>query len=192
MVKRRTILGALVLSATTLAAQPTLQLCIVEPSQGFSSGEIFGQGGGGRDARYLVKELSGSKLADGTVLQPIPIIRVHRKGAETDAQRHGCPLVVELWDHSIGDMANQNGAPGFANSPTVGIPGSVPAHGDSIEKGVEWTMRRNDTRKVIASGFAPPGLNRRQFVVKPYPIPVIANQIIDKLNHLPNRPTPQT
>ena len=191
MATRWTIVSTLLFSATTLAAQPTLQLCIVEPSQGFSSGEIFGQGGGGRDARYLVKELSGRKLADGTVLQPIPIIRVHRKDAETDAQRRGCPLVVELWGHRIGDMANQNGAPGFANSPTVGIPGSVPAHGDPIENGIEWTIRRNDTRKVIASGSAPPGLNRRQSVVKPYPIPVIANQIVDKLNRLPNRTTAQ-
>lgn len=189
---RRTILGAVLLSATTLAAQPTLQLCIVEPGQGFSSGESFGHGGGGLDARYLVKELSGRILADGTVLQPIPIIGVHRKDAETDAQRQGCPLIIELWNHHTGDMANQNGAPISANSPTVGIPGSVPAHGDPIDRGIDWAMRRNDIRKVIASGFAPPGLNRRQSVVKPYPIPVIANQIVDKLNRLPNRPTPRS
>jgi hypothetical protein len=160
----------------------------VEPSQGFSSGEVFPQGGGGIDAKLLVKELNGRKLADGTALQTILVIRTHRKDAETDALRHDCPLIIELWDHNIGDMADQNGAPVFEKSPTAGIPSTVPYHGDVIDKGVEWAMRRNDSRKVIARGYAPPGLNSGHSVVKPYPIPVIANQIVDKLNRLPKSP----
>jgi hypothetical protein len=183
MLPRQTILGAVLLTANFLAAQPTLQLCIVEPSQGFTSGENSSLSGGGIDAKLLVKQLSGRKLAEGTTLQPIPIIRFHSKDAETDAHRQDCSLIIELWNHNIEDMA------------AAGIPTPVPYHGDPIDIGVEWAMRRNDTRKVLASGYAPPGLNRGGLeghsVVKPYSIPVIANQIVDKLNHLPNRPTPQ-
>ena len=59
----------------------------------------------------LAKELTSRKLADGTPIQVITILRKHRKDAEADAQRQDCPFVIEIWDHNIGDMANNNGAP---------------------------------------------------------------------------------
>lgn len=144
-------------------------------------------GGGGYDAKMLAKELATRRLAGGTPIQVILIVRKHRKDAEDEAQRQNCPFIVELWDHNIGDMANNNGAPVPAGGPTAGIPNEVPYHGDIIDNGIEWAMTRSDSRKVIARGFAPPGKNYRTHVPISPPIPAIATQIADKLNRIEKR-----
>lgn len=183
---RQTILGIFLLTTASLAAQPIpLQLCVVQPSEGLSSGPVGTQPEwGGSEAKGLAKELSIRKLPDGTPIQAIAVVRKHRKDAEDDAQRQDCPFIIELWDHNIGDMANSNAAPVPDGSPTAGIPNGVPYHGDPIDSGVEWAMRRNDSHKVIASGWAPPGVRHRQAVIIPPSIPTIATQITDKLNRI--------
>ena len=182
---RQTILGIVLLTATNLAAQPTsLHLCVVQPSEGLSSGPAGTQPGwGGYEAKELAKELSTRKLPDGTPIQAIAIVRKQRKDAQDEAQRQDCLFIVELWDHNIGDMANSNGAPVPAGSPTAGIPNAVPYHGDIIDNGIEWAMARSDSRKVIGSGYLPLQKHYKgQTVGRTYP--ALATQITDKLNRI--------
>ncbi len=84
----------------------------------YSSGEPWG--GGGYDAKMLAKELAARKLADGTPIQVIPILRKHRKDAEAEAQQQ-LSFVIEIWDHNIGDVANNSGAPVSEGSATAGF-----------------------------------------------------------------------
>ena len=129
----------------------------------------------------LAKELSTRKLPDGTPIQAIAIVRKNRKDAQDDAQRQECSFIVEIWDHNIGDMANQNAVPVPEGSPTAGIPNGVPYHGDIIDNGIEWAMTRSDSRKVIGRGYLPiqghykGQTNNRTF-------PALATQITNKLN----------
>ena len=179
---RQAIFAFFLLTTVKLAAQPTpLHLCIVQPLAGYSSGEPLG--GGGYDAKMLAKELATRKLADGTPVQVITIVRKQRRDAETEAQRQDCPFIVELWDHNIGDMANNNGAPVPAGSPTAGIPTGVPDHGDVIDNGIEWAMTRSDSRKVIARGYLPPQPNYKGQTVN-RTFPALATQMTDKLNRI--------
>ena len=179
MTIRQAILGIVLLTTTNLAAQHSpVHLCVVQPSAGYSSGEPWG--GGGYDAKMLAKELTSRKLADGTPIQVITILRKHRKDAEADAQRQDCPFVIEIWDHNIGDMANNNGAPVSEGSVTAGIPNEVPYHGEIIDNGIEWTMTRSDSHKVIARGYLPPQKHYKgQTVDRTFA--ALATQITDKL-----------
>jgi hypothetical protein len=183
---RQTILGIVLLTATSLAAPPTsLHLCVVQPSEGLSSSPGNQSGWGGSDAKMLAKELSIRKLPDGTPIQAIAIVRKNRKDAQDEAQRQDCSFIVEIWDHHIGGMAYINPDP-VPGSPTAGIPGGVPAHPEIIDNGIEWAMTRSDSRKVIGRGYLPiqghykGQTNNRTF-------PALATQITDKLNRIDKR-----
>ena len=184
MTIRQTILGVVLLTTTSLAAQPTpLHLCIVQPSEGLSSSPGNQSGWGGSDAKMLAKELSTRKLPDGTPIQAIAIVRKNRKDAQHDAQRQDCSFIVEIWDHHIGGMAYDNPAPFPNDSSTAGIPGGVPAHADTIDNGIVWAMTRSDSRKVIGGGYLPiQGHYKGQTVNRTFP--ALATQITDKLNRI--------
>jgi hypothetical protein len=184
---RPLMLGTLVLlSAPKLLAQPTpLHLCTVQPSEGLSSGPAGTQPGwGGFEAKKLAKELSTQKLLDGTPIQAIAIVRKTRKDSETEAQRQDCPFIIELWDHDIGDMADNNGAPYTPNN--VDHPNGVPFHGNPIYNGIEWTMTRSDSRKVIARGYLPSQPHYKGQAIN-RTLPALATQIADKLNRIEKR-----
>jgi hypothetical protein len=135
---------------------------------------------GGNEAKLLAKEFATRKLADGTPIQAVAIVRSNRKDSEAEAQQQDCPFIIELWDLNIGDMADHNAAP-IADA---GMPNGVPFHGNPIDNGIEWAMTRSDSRKVIARGYAPPGQGYRTHVVSNPPIPAIASQVMDKLSRI--------
>ncbi len=156
----------------------------MQPSEGLSSGPAGTQPGwGGFEAKKLAKELATRKLADGTPIQAIAIVRKTRKDSETDAQRQDCPFIIELWDHNIGDMANNNGVVVPEGSATAGFPSTVPEHGNPIDNGIEWAMTRSDSRKAIARGYLPPQRHYKGQTVD-QTFPALATQITDKLNRI--------
>ena len=184
MTIRQTILGVVLLTTTSLAAQPTpMHLCVVQPSEGLSSSPGNQSGWGGSDAKMLAKELSTRKLPDGTPIQAIAIVRKNRKDAQNEAQRQDCSFIAEIWDHHIGGMVYINPAPVPNDSSIAGIPGGVPAHADTIDNGIVWEMTRSDSRKVIGRGYLPiQGHYKGQVVNRTFP--ALATQITDKLNRI--------
>lgn len=171
------ILCSLLLAAPIVSGQPSpLRICTVQPTEGFGHA---GPGGpsdwGGAEANALAKELSTRKLLDGTPVQGVPIVRKTRKDAEAEAQRQGCPYIVELWWHESVDDIDTNSAPGI---PSPVQRGNLMGDSDQIE----YAMSGSDVRKVIARGSAPPPTvyktGRR---VTPFPL--FATQITAKLNH---------
>jgi hypothetical protein len=177
---RRTILFILYplfLGAPNLSAQLVpLRICTVQPSEGFGSGPPgTAPGWGGFEAKKLANELATRKLADGTPIQAVAIVRKTREDSEAEARRQECPYVVELWYHISVDDIDTN-SPAFTPSP----PQRGNLAGDSTE--IEYAMSRNDTRKVIARGSAPPAAIHKSGWRDASPYLIFANQIVAKLN----------
>lgn len=178
MVFRTVFISTFLLFVPEVSVQtPPLLICTVQPAEGFGHAPPGGlPDWGGHEALELARELSTHHLVDGTPIQATAVIRKTRQESRDEAERRGCPFIVELWWHDSVDRADVNAPPG---TPSTQLPGQVLV-GDRTM--IEYSLSRGGSRKELLGGAAPPAVMYKGGTWSPSPYPLFATQILKKLN----------
>jgi len=149
------------------AQETATRICVVQVKEGFEGTSTVQESGA--DAIGLTSELSTRKTKNGLLVPAILLFRMPRKEVDSEVDMQQCGYVVELWRHISADDAGTGGA--------------YPVEPSGDRDMVEYQLRKAGSRKVLASGAAPPLIvHGPAHWVSPSPYPLIATSIMKKIN----------
>lgn len=145
MVRRLLILaGALGLGAPLLHAQ-AVTVCVFQAQRGHKMPT-------GSDAQGVASVLTTLALPNGAAITAIPISGIAPKDEESEAQKHSCGFILDLWRNDVAAATPMGPGTGAVSGSQAGIytEGTGPDAGTVLE----YSLIKADSHKKLASGEA--------------------------------------